>query len=158
VDAEYAYDDRQYSASYQGDYHLTLVATQPPGVQSVSGVLHLELPDSAARERRRFIAGLIGWFDSNAPDSSWRRITSNRDPTMPGAELIGAQLTIGQNNVLDGSRDRLRITARSARGFWGWWQESSFGIPIGPHPAPARAGYFCAERVNTLGRDSLSGA
>ena len=157
-DAEYAYDFPENSADYEGVFRLTLVATQPAGRPTVTGILHLQAPDSSER-RRPNLAWLKGWFDSNSPDSSWRRITGNRSSWTPGAHLLGTGLSIGENNILDGVSDYLRITARSEQGFWGWWVESpGMGVPVGPHPPPARAGYFCAVRIGRTAEDSLSGA
>ena len=156
-DAEYAYDLPENSLDYAGVFRLTIVPTQPPERPNVTGVLHLHRPDTS-EHRRPHLAWLIGWFDSNAPDSMWRRITGTRNPRTPGAQLLGTGLSIGQNNVLDGVSDYLRITARSEQGFWGWWVESpGMGIPVGPDPPPAPAGYFCAVRVGRVAENGHSG-
>lgn len=156
-DAEYAHDTRENHDAYAGTYRLMLVATQPRGVAPVVGTLHLEPQDSTARPRGRYFAGLIGWFDSEAAVWPWRHAGGRRDPSAPGAQLAGLDVRLGETNATDGAFDHLRITARSARGFWGWWVESTgIAVPLGAHPAPARAGFFCAIRTNVGDADETA--
>jgi hypothetical protein len=149
------YGAEESSRDLAGTYHLVQVQTQPNGPRVSGGTLHLQvaesvdpIPDSVAHIRGP-LGDLVGWYEPVQADSLWRAIVQSRDPARPGARLSRDRLTIGMNGALDGFVDAFTITAQSRDGMWGWWiAETGFAVPAGPHPLPARAGYFCAYRLN----------
>ena len=148
--ASYMYPRPEPVADLAGAYRLLQVQTQPDGPQTSAGVLHLHLADSAEQHARAFARfdGLVGWYEPEHTTTQWRAIVEPRDPERPGAQVQGQTLRIGMNNVLDGAADVFTITAQNQAGLWGWWMaDNGIAIPVGPHPQPIRAGYFCAYRV-----------
>jgi hypothetical protein len=136
-----------------GDYELIQVRTQPVAGLIQRARLHLAPLDSAARAGR--VGGpardLIGWLDPTGEDSPTPPEARSRDPSNPGAVLVGDHLRLGQTGAVDAHVEQLTITAVAPDGFWGWWKsEPGWEVAVesgSRRILPDPAGYFCALRV-----------